>query len=163
MAERATGSAAGKRLRITWVKSTIGYRQNQHKNITSLGLRRLHQTVEHYDTPTIRGMIGKVSHLVRVEEVPEGTPPPPARETGAQRFAARMAKKQAAREAFAAALFGEPEAESDGAAGESLRERAGAAGEATGAAIGAAAERVGDAIEAARERIEESTESERRG
>ncbi|HEX5503375.1 MAG TPA: 50S ribosomal protein L30 [Thermomicrobiales bacterium] len=115
MEERATGAAAGKRLRITWVKSAIGYRHSQRRNITSLGLRRLNQTVEHYDTPTIRGMIAKVHHLVRVEDVPAGTPPPPARETGAQRFAARMAKKQAAREALAAALFGDDE-ETDGAA-----------------------------------------------
>ncbi len=58
-----------KRLRITYRKSMIGYRQEQRDTLRSLGLRRLHQTVEHPDTPTIRGMIAKVRHLVDVEEV----------------------------------------------------------------------------------------------
>jgi large subunit ribosomal protein L30 len=58
-------------LRITWVKSSIGYSQNQKETIRSLGLHRLNQTVEHEDTPTIRGMITKVRHLVKVEEIEE--------------------------------------------------------------------------------------------
>ncbi len=57
------------KLRITYVKSVIGYSQRQRDTIKSLGLRRLHQSVEHTDTPEIRGMVNKVSHLVRVEEV----------------------------------------------------------------------------------------------
>ncbi|MBI4298373.1 MAG: 50S ribosomal protein L30 [Chloroflexi bacterium] len=56
------------RLRITWKKSTIGYEQDQRRTIKALGLRRLHQTVAHQDTPAIRGMIRKVRHLVQVEE-----------------------------------------------------------------------------------------------
>jgi large subunit ribosomal protein L30 len=56
------------RLQITWRKSAIGYRQNQKDTIRKLGFRRLHQTVEHEDTPTIRGMISTVSHLVTIEE-----------------------------------------------------------------------------------------------
>lgn len=60
---------ANKRLRITYVKSAIGYREEQRQTLRSLGLRRLRQVVEHPDTPTIRGMIAKVQHLVRVEEV----------------------------------------------------------------------------------------------
>jgi large subunit ribosomal protein L30 len=56
-------------LRITYVKSVIGYSQRQRATIRGLGLRRLHQTVEHRATPEIRGMVNKVSHLVRVEEV----------------------------------------------------------------------------------------------
>ena len=55
------------RLRITWVKSDIGYAREQRSTIKSLGLRHLHQTVEKYDLPSVRGMIAKVSHLVKVE------------------------------------------------------------------------------------------------
>ncbi len=58
-----------KQLRITWVKSTIGRKQEQRGTIRALGLRRLHQSVIHEDTPVIRGMIFKVKHLVQVEEV----------------------------------------------------------------------------------------------
>ena len=57
-----------KRLVITWTKSSIGYSQRQKATIRSLGLRRLHQRVEKPDTPELRGMIDKVSHLVEVEE-----------------------------------------------------------------------------------------------
>jgi len=57
------------KLRITWVKSTIGYNKNQRLVIQSLGLHRLQQTVEHEGSPAIRGMVHKVRHLVRVEEV----------------------------------------------------------------------------------------------
>jgi large subunit ribosomal protein L30 len=59
------------KLRITYTKSTIGYNVKQKATIQALGLRRLHQVVEHADTPMIRGMVNKVSHLVRVEEVSE--------------------------------------------------------------------------------------------
>ncbi|MBI2861881.1 MAG: 50S ribosomal protein L30 [Chloroflexi bacterium] len=59
------------KLRITWVKSAIGYRQRQKETIRSLRLHRLHQTVEWPDTPVIRGMVHAVRHLVRVEEVEE--------------------------------------------------------------------------------------------
>ncbi|MCX7623261.1 MAG: 50S ribosomal protein L30 [Thermomicrobium sp.] len=62
-----------KRLRITYVKSAIGYSERQRETLRSLGLRRLHQSVEHPDTPTIRGMVAKVQHLVRVEELEEGS------------------------------------------------------------------------------------------
>jgi large subunit ribosomal protein L30 len=61
-------------LRITYTKSAIGYNLKQKATIQALGLRRLHQTVEHEDTPVIRGMINKVSHLVRVETAPETAP-----------------------------------------------------------------------------------------
>ena len=56
-------------LKITWKKSCIGYPENQRKIIRSLGLRRLHHSVVHGDTPSIRGMVNKVIHLVNVEEV----------------------------------------------------------------------------------------------
>ena len=54
---------------ITWKKSDIGYPKDQRRTIAALGLRRLHRTVEHEDTPAIRGMIFKVRHLVEVKEV----------------------------------------------------------------------------------------------
>ena len=55
-----------KRVRVMLVKSPIGYSQRQKDTVKALGLRRMHQTVEHVDSPTIRGMIAKVSHLVLV-------------------------------------------------------------------------------------------------
>ncbi len=57
------------RLRITWRKSAIGYRRDQKDTIRALGLKRLGHTVEHDDTPAIRGMVFKVRHLITVEEV----------------------------------------------------------------------------------------------
>jgi large subunit ribosomal protein L30 len=59
-------------LKITWTKSYIGRPKDQRKVVQALGLRRLHHSVTHGDTPTIRGMVNKVSHLVTVEEIPEG-------------------------------------------------------------------------------------------
>ena len=56
-------------IKITWTKSVIGRTQNQRRIIKSLGLHRLNHTVVHQDSPTIRGMVNKVSHLVKVEEV----------------------------------------------------------------------------------------------
>jgi large subunit ribosomal protein L30 len=58
-----------KTLRVTWVKSSINYSERQKGTIRALGLRRLGHSVEHKDTPVIRGMINKVSHLVEVQEV----------------------------------------------------------------------------------------------
>ena len=56
------------KLCITLVKSGIGYSQDQRRTLRALGLRRLHRTVEHEDSPSVRGMIAKVKHLVEVEE-----------------------------------------------------------------------------------------------
>jgi large subunit ribosomal protein L30 len=58
-----------KKLRITWVKSSIGYSRRQKGTIRALGLRRLGDAVEQADTPVIRGMVEKVGHLVEVEEI----------------------------------------------------------------------------------------------
>jgi len=55
-------------LLVTYRKSAIGYRQDQKDTVRALGLRRLHQTVQHDDTPAVRGMISKVRHLVDVQE-----------------------------------------------------------------------------------------------
>jgi large subunit ribosomal protein L30 len=63
----ATGEQR-KTLRITQVRSTIGFNRKQGDVVRSLGLRRIRHTVEHVDTPEVRGMIHKVRHLVTVEE-----------------------------------------------------------------------------------------------
>jgi large subunit ribosomal protein L30 len=58
-----------KSLRLTYVKSAIGYSQKQKATIRALGFHRLGDTVEHLDTPAIRGMVDSVVHLVEVEEI----------------------------------------------------------------------------------------------
>ena len=57
-----------KALRVTLVKSPIGYKKDQKATVRALGLRRMNQTVEHNDSPALRGMLNKVSHLIKVEE-----------------------------------------------------------------------------------------------
>lgn len=61
--------AAEKMLRITQVKSGIGFPKDQKATVRALGLKRMNDTVEQADTPVIRGMVFKVKHLVRVDEV----------------------------------------------------------------------------------------------
>ena len=56
-------------LKITWKKSCIGRPEKQRRIIQSLGLRRLNHSVIHSDSPTIRGMVSKVVHLVEVEQI----------------------------------------------------------------------------------------------
>jgi len=56
------------KLIVTWVRSGIGHPEDQKRTLQALGFRRLNQTVEHNDSPSIRGMIMKVKHLVTVEE-----------------------------------------------------------------------------------------------
>ncbi len=58
-----------KRLRITQTRSCSGHVKKQREAIRALGIKRLHQSVEQADIPPIRGMIEKVKHLVKVEEV----------------------------------------------------------------------------------------------
>ncbi len=55
------------RLNITWVKSGIGYSEDQKRTLKALGFRRLNQSISHNDSASIRGMINKVRHLVKVE------------------------------------------------------------------------------------------------
>ena len=62
MAENKTKS-----LKITLIKSPIGYSTRQKNTVRALGLRRMGQTVEHCDTPAIRGMVDKVFHLIEVD------------------------------------------------------------------------------------------------
>lgn len=58
-----------KKLRITLVRSVIGYSVRQKRTVLALGLRKLNQVVERPDTPAVRGMVNKIPHLLRVEEV----------------------------------------------------------------------------------------------
>jgi large subunit ribosomal protein L30 len=60
------------RVRITQRRSRNGSDQRQRDTLRSLGLRRIGHSVEHDDTPQIRGMIAKVAHLVEVSETPNG-------------------------------------------------------------------------------------------
>ena len=55
------------RLHIRWVKSDIGYARDQRRTRRALGLRRLHQVVVKEDSPSLRGMVDKIRHLVIVE------------------------------------------------------------------------------------------------
>jgi len=57
-----------KMLRITLVKSAIGYSERHKATVRALGFRKLHQSVVQEDNPTIRGMLSKVNHLVKIEE-----------------------------------------------------------------------------------------------
>ena len=57
------------KLKITQIKSRIGSSALQKKNLDALGLRKINQTVEHDDSSIILGMVLKVKHLVRIEEV----------------------------------------------------------------------------------------------
>lgn len=57
-----------KLIRVTLVRSPIGYNLSQKRTVRALGLRKMNQTVEHKDSPTLRGMLTKVSHLIQVEE-----------------------------------------------------------------------------------------------
>jgi len=60
-----------KKLRITLVKSPIGYKYDQKDTVKRLGLKKLNSSVVKEDVPQIRGMIRKVQHLVKVEEIEE--------------------------------------------------------------------------------------------
>ena len=68
MAKRAKKQTDGKRVKVTLVKSTIGFGKKQAAVVEGLGLRRLHHTVEVIDTPATRGMIHKVRHLITVAD-----------------------------------------------------------------------------------------------
>ncbi len=61
--------ASQRKVRITWVKSAIGYKKNQKATITALGLHKLGQVIEREDSPQVRGMIFAVRHLVKWEQV----------------------------------------------------------------------------------------------
>ena len=60
--------AEGKTIKVTLVRSPIGTPEPQKATVRALGLRRMNQTVEHNDSPALRGMLAKVIHLIRIEE-----------------------------------------------------------------------------------------------
>lgn len=64
----AKAKAKVKMLRIQQVRSPIGRPPKQHEVLRGLGLRRMHQVVERQDTPAVRGMVAKISHLVKLVE-----------------------------------------------------------------------------------------------
>ena len=68
MAKQATKTEAPKRLRVTQIRSGIGFDKKQSLGLKGLGLRRIRHTVEVVDTPSTRGLILQVRHLVTVEE-----------------------------------------------------------------------------------------------
>jgi large subunit ribosomal protein L30 len=67
MAKKPAKNADTKRVKVTLVKSTIGFDRKQAAVVESMGLRRINHTVELADTPSTRGMIHKVRHLVEVQ------------------------------------------------------------------------------------------------
>lgn len=67
----SSSAPSEKIVRITLVKSPIGYSKRHKATIRALGLRRMNQTVEQVDSPTLRGMLSMVNHLVVVEEFVE--------------------------------------------------------------------------------------------
>lgn len=60
--------AKDKKIKVTLVRSPIGFSTRQKRTVRALGLKKMHQTVEQTDTPVLRGMIARVAHLVKVEE-----------------------------------------------------------------------------------------------
>ena len=68
MPKKSQSPAGGKTLRVTLVRSPIGFTKDQKRTVFALGLHRMHQTVEHQDTPALRGMLTKIIHLLKVEE-----------------------------------------------------------------------------------------------
>ena len=57
-----------KKLTVKWVKSAIGYKENQKRTLKALGLKRLGQVREYNDSPQVRGMVYTVRHLVEVQQ-----------------------------------------------------------------------------------------------
>ncbi len=71
MAKKKEQAQAERKLRLTYVKSAIGRPIRQKLTVRALGFKHLNETVTHPDNPSVRGMITKISHLLRVEEVNE--------------------------------------------------------------------------------------------
>ena len=68
MAKKSGKTAAAKRVKVTLVRSPIGFNRTQAETVTGMGLRRINHSVELVDTPATRGMIHKVRHLVTVQD-----------------------------------------------------------------------------------------------
>jgi large subunit ribosomal protein L30 len=65
--KKATAGKSGKTLKVTLVRGVVGTRESHRATVRGLGLRRINHTVELEDTPAVRGMINKVSYLVKCE------------------------------------------------------------------------------------------------
>lgn len=61
-------SVSNKPLKVTLIKSPIGYTKSQKATVRALGLHRINQTVEQVDSPAVRGMLNKIRHLIKVQE-----------------------------------------------------------------------------------------------
>jgi len=68
-AKTAAKGKSGKKIRVTQIGSHIGRPDRQQENLKGLGLNKRHRTRELEDTPAVRGMIDRVKHLLRIEEV----------------------------------------------------------------------------------------------
>ena len=68
MSDKRTSETRTSGIKVTLIRSKIGIKPKQRGTLRALGLRRIGKTVEHDDTPVIRGMLAKVPHLVTVEE-----------------------------------------------------------------------------------------------
>jgi large subunit ribosomal protein L30 len=68
MAKKTAAAKAAKTLKVTLLRSTIGFNKTQFKTVEGMGLRKIRQSVELPDTPETRGMILKVRHLIAVTE-----------------------------------------------------------------------------------------------
>jgi len=68
MAKKSAQKSSGKTLKVTLLRSPIGFNETQGKTVEGMGLRRIRHTVELPDTPETRGMILKVRHLIEVAE-----------------------------------------------------------------------------------------------
>ena len=68
MTKESKPAAAGKKIRVTLVKGITATKHKHRESVKGLGLKRRSQTVEVIDTPSVRGMINRVSYLVKVEE-----------------------------------------------------------------------------------------------
>ena len=80
-------------IKITWKRSYIGRDRRQRRVIHALGLKRLSHTVVHQDTPSIRGMVNAVSHMLEVQEVPEASSTEKSSRRGMGRSGPRSPRK----------------------------------------------------------------------
>jgi large subunit ribosomal protein L30 len=82
------------KLEVTQVRSAIGAKPKQRGTLRALGLRRIGHSVEHDDTPVVRGMLAKVPHLVAVQDAPKPQKSEPAKKQAARAKPARSEEEQ---------------------------------------------------------------------
>ena len=66
--KKPAAKPAAKKLKITLLRSPIGFNRTQGKTVEGMGLRRIRHTVERQDTPAVRGAVAKIQHLVQIVE-----------------------------------------------------------------------------------------------